>query len=384
MRLLCVIPQMGAGGAERVMAALVNELSTRHTVSLLTWESPGTPPFFPLAASVQVVQPGLFGGHGLERVRRLAARFMVLRRHVRSWRPDVVLSFLDTTNVTTLVACLGTGVPVVVSERVDPAGQVVGRMFGLARRFTYPWAARTVVQTTRVARYFPLRMQSRIAVLPNPIAVALRTATPDEPGPDGRYRVIAVGRLEWQKGFDRLIAAFAQVASRHPLWDLHLFGEGSLRAALAAQAAAAGLGTRVRFPGVTSAIQDELAASHLLAFPSRYEGFPNALAEAMRVGLPTIGYDHVSGVEEMIVQDATGLLLPADGGVAPLAGALDELMADPTARRRLGTAAQQAGARWDTTVVLMEWESLLLRTAEPLAGPSSESGNSPSRLERER
>ena len=174
------------------------------------------------------------------------------------------------------------------------------------------------------------------------------------------------------------------MASRHPEWDLHLFGEGSQRAALADQVAAAGLGTRVRLVGMTSAIQDELASAHLLAFPSRYEGFPNALGEAMRAGLPTIGYDHVSGVEEMIVPGVTGHLLPGDGGAAPLAAALDDLMADPAARRRLGDAAQQAGAQWDATIVLKEWECLLLRTAESLAGPPSDRDNSPSRLERER
>jgi len=250
-------------------------------------------------------------------------------------------------------------VPVVVSERVDPAGQVVGRMFGLARRFTYPWAARTVVQTTRVARYFPLRMQSRIAVLPNPIAVALRTATPDEPGPDGRFRVIAVGRLEWQKGFDRLIPAFAQVAARYPLWDLHLYGEGTQRAVLSDQVAALGLGTRVKMPGVTSAIHEALAASHIFAFPSRYEGFPNALAEAMRAGLPAIGYDQVSGVEEMIVDGSTGYLLSAGSSPDAFGTALDRLMADGSSRKNLGASAAEAGVQWDDQVVLRRWEALL-------------------------
>lgn len=359
MRILCIIPQLGPGGAERVMATLVNSLSSRHTVRLLTWENPGAEPFYPIATSAELVQAGLFGGRGFERLITIVKRFVLIRRQVRVWRPDIVLSFLDTTNVTTIVACMGMGVPVLVSERVDPTGHYVGRVFKLARRLSYPLATRLIVQTRRVARYFPESMQSRINILYNPIAQPMLTARPAVSGPDGRYRIIGVGRLEWQKGFDRLISAFALVAEKFPLWDLYIFGEGSQRTALTDQIESFGLGHRVKLVGLTSAIHKELAASHIFAFPSRYEGFPNALGEALRSGLPAVGFDQVSGVEEMIFHEQTGYLVPSNGGPGAFGAALCQLMSDESLRKCFGGASAKAGARWDDEVILSQWESLL-------------------------
>jgi GalNAc-alpha-(1->4)-GalNAc-alpha-(1->3)-diNAcBac-PP-undecaprenol alpha-1,4-N-acetyl-D-galactosaminyltransferase len=359
MRILCIIPQMGSGGAERVMACLVNWLSSRHMVSVLTWELPGTHPFFPLATSVEVVQAGLFGGRGLNRLIRVASRFLLIRRKVRSWRPDLVLSFLDTTNITTVLSCLGTGIPVVISERVDPAGHVVDLAVRLARGLTYPLAAQIVVQTCRVAQYFPARMHARISILPNPITAPQRLAVPDVPGPDGRYRVVGVGRLERQKGFDRLIAAFAQVAARHPLWDLHIFGEGSQLAALSEQIYSYGLNKRVRLAGLTKAVHEELAAGHIFALSSHYEGFPNALGEAIRAGLPTVGFNYVSGVEEMIVPGITGYLASTEGGTIQFGDYLEQLMTNEDQRRKFGIAAAEFGSQWEEEVILKRWEALL-------------------------
>jgi GalNAc-alpha-(1->4)-GalNAc-alpha-(1->3)-diNAcBac-PP-undecaprenol alpha-1,4-N-acetyl-D-galactosaminyltransferase len=371
MRVLCVIPQMGPGGAERVMASLITGLSSRHSVSLLTWESPGTAPFFELPESALLLQAGLFGGRGFERFRRIASRFLVLRRHVRMWRPDVVLSFLDTTNLTTVIACLGTGVPVVVSERVDPARHDLGQLLMWMRLRIYPWADRLVVQTRRVTAYFPWRMQAQIVELPNPIAPASAVASPATPRADGRFRIVAMGRLVPQKGFDRLIDAFARLAGRHQEWDVVIFGEGPYRAALEQQAHAAGVRGRVTLAGVNAASHTELAASHLFAFPSRFEGFPNALGEAMAAGLPAVGYDGVSGVEEMIEDGITGVLLHETADTEALASALDLLMRDAALRARMGTAAVTRAARWAEDLVMARWEGLLAEVVSTRTGTSA-------------
>ncbi len=266
-------------------------------------------------------------------------------------------------NVTAILACAGLGVPVIVSERNDPNHRRIGFAKALARRLAYPFAARVVVQTERIARYFPRGLRPRIEVIANPAPRDPPLARPGAPGPHGRKRIVAVGRLEPQKGFDRLIEAFALLCEDYPDWDLSIFGEGSLRPALEALAGKSGLGERFEMPGVTTRVAGELAASHLMAFPSLYEGFPNALAEGLSAGLPAIGHSGVSGVEEMIVPGETGYLADHTGGPPALAAAMGKLMRDDALRASMGCAAREHMGKWAPDHILGMWEDLLWKAA---------------------
>jgi glycosyltransferase involved in cell wall biosynthesis len=270
-----------------------------------------------------------------------------------------VLSFMDTMNLTALLACLGMRVGIVVSERLQPDRKRNGRGIDVARRLLYPRADRTVVQTTRVAAYFPRAMQRRISIIGNPIDPAAASAQPGIPGPRGRFRIVSLGRLEYQKGFDLLIDAFARIADENEHWDLVIFGDGQERESLARQAIVQGVAARVYFAGVTREPQRELAASHIMAFPSRFEGFPNALGEALAVGLPTVGCVGVSGVEDLIVDGVTGFLVSPVGGSAAFAAALERLVHDGDLRERMGGAARMHVRRWASEAILPEWEHLL-------------------------
>ncbi|MDA8232963.1 MAG: glycosyltransferase family 4 protein [Magnetospirillum sp.] len=371
MRILCVISTMEPGGAQRAMARLVTHLAQRHEVTLVTWEAPEVASFYDLPPPVRLVRCGLLGGSGWAWVRRVAARLPTLRRHVRSWHPHVVLGFMDITNVTAVVACLGTGVPVVASERIDPARHRIPRAKSILRLVGYALADRVVVQTERVRRYFPRWMWGRIDIVPNAAPPPPEIARPDRPGAQGRFRIIGLGRLDRQKGFDCLIEAFGRIAGHHPAWDLVIFGEGSERKALEAQVAALGLNDRIRLPGVTRTPEAELAASHLMAFPSRFEGFPNALAEGIATGLPAVAFDGVSGVEDLVVPDHTGVLVDPCQDAAGFAAALDRLMADDAARARFGAAAISHAANWTPEAVHRSWERLLTEVAFQVRRPSS-------------
>ena len=212
----------------------------------------------------------------------------------------------------------------------------------------------------RIRDVLPPPLRSRIAVLPNAVMPAAVYAEPARPAPDGRLRLVAVGRLAHQKGFDRLIAAFAAVAREFPGWDLVIYGEGALRPKLEQQAAQLGLPERVRLPGLCRDIPAALAESHLFALPSRYEGFPNALGEAAACGLPAIAYADVSGVAELIEPGVSGLTVSAaPDAEASLAAALRTLMGDPARRAELGKAAKTIAARYAPERVLGRWERLL-------------------------
>jgi glycosyltransferase involved in cell wall biosynthesis len=360
---------MRSGGAERVMSRLLAHLASHHDVILVTWESPEVAPFYDLPQAVRLIQKDLLGGRGLRRLWRVITRVPILRREVQLFGADVVLSFMNTMNLTTIVACRPIGVGIVVSERTDPSRDSGGWAVIAARRILYPFAHTTVVQTRRIAAYFGQRARSRIAVIANPIYPSASRAVPGKPGPDGRFRVIGVGRLDYEKRFDLLISAFARVAPLQPLWDLAIFGEGPYRQRLIDISVNLGVADRVKLAGVTREPEHELAQSHIFAIPSDYEGFPNALGEAMATGLPAVGNDEVSGVEDLILDGMTGFLVGDGREQTTLPGALERMMADADLRTRMGEAALLRSEMWSPNRVLPQWESVLEAAAAEAGRP---------------
>lgn len=361
MRILTLISQLGPGGAERVMSYLVTYLSSRHEVTLMTWGDASS--FYPIPPNVALVGTDLFGSSQSSRLMGVVRRVEAVRRQVKGLRPHVALSFMDAVNIVALSACVGLRVPIVVSERVDPRHHDIGRFKAVMRRLLYPRAQRVVVQSNRIADYFPKRLRSRISVIANPVAVPDRIADPRQPGVDGRFRIVAAGRLTYQKAFDGLIDSFAMLADRFPQWDLTIFGEGEDRKRLEQRVGERRLVTRVHLPGLCNGLADELAAAHIMAFPSRYEGFPNVLAEGLAAGLPAVGYAEVSGVEDLIVDGWTGLLVsPAQNHVA-FAEALAKLMANAGLRASLGQKARDHMTQWLPERVLPLWEEVLVGAA---------------------
>lgn len=349
---------MGATGIARVMAQLVTHLAMKHDVTLMTWETPGTPSCYRLPSGIRLVQADRLGGRGMHKIRNLLSRPAAIRREVTRTRPDVIISFVDMMNVIAVAGTARLGIPRVVSERTDPA-MSVGWMKARLRDAAYGFAEVLVCQTKTAADRFPAPLQRRIRIIPNPVPASAARATPDRPDASGRFRMIGVGRLAPQKGFDRLIDAFALIAQRHPEWDLTVFGEGELRAALTGQARRLGIESRVQFPGETPAISDELAKSHVMAFPSLYEGFPNALAEGLAAGLPGVAFVGVAGVDELVVDGETGFIVDGAGGAEALGASLSALMAEPLLRARMGEAARRHVATWEPAGVFARWDSLL-------------------------
>ncbi len=361
MRLTLVISSLSSGGAERVMSTIANYWAAKgHQITLITVESERLD-FYPLHPEVARTALGLEAASaGLwEALRNNLARLRLLRRKILDSKPDTVLSFIDKTNVLTLLACLGTRVPVVVSERTDPRYHGIGRIWSLLRRLLYPAAKAVVVQSEGVrgwAEHFV--PPERVAVIPNPIQ--------PPPGgtraglPPSTRRVMAMGRLSDEKRFDLLIRAFGRCQSRHPEWSLIIFGEGDERGRLEALVAEMGLLGWVTLPGRTKEPVTALRQADLFVMSSRYEGFPNALLEAMACGLPVISTDCPSGPREIIRNGIDGWLVPP-GDVEALSAAMDRLMSDENERRRLGTRAVEVLERFGLEKAMRQWEEVLLR-----------------------
>jgi len=356
-RVAVVISSLGRGGAERVAAALSGAWAAAgDEVTLVTLAPPSADAFAPSPLirrqGLDLQRPSRGRVHGLVQASRRALR---LRRALVALRPDLVVSFGDRTNVLVLAATVGTGLRVAVSERTDPRVHRIGAAWAGLRRLLYPRAASVVVQTESVARW-ARGFCRRVHVIPNAVEPGACWATPG--AEEGPRRLLAIGRLERVKGFDLLVDAFARVAARHPDWSLVVLGDGPERSALEAQARRAGLAHRFELPGWTADVRGALAGAHAFALSSRYEGFPNALLEAMACGVPPVAFACPSGPGEIVTSGHDGILVPP-GDVEGLASSLDAVMGDARLRERLGRNAREVAARFTPERVLDLWRDAL-------------------------
>ncbi|NDU77034.1 glycosyltransferase [Actinomadura sp. DSM 109109] len=183
--------------------------------------------------------------------------------------------------------------------------------------------------------------------------------------------VACVGRLSYEKGVDLLLEAWERVTARHPGWRLHVYGNGPDEADLRARAAAAGLSGSVEFRGVVSDVEEALVEASVFALPSRAEGFPMSVLEAMAYGLPAVAFDCAPGVRALI-EDGTGGLLVPPGDTTAFAAALGRLIEDPELRRALGAGARASVPRFAPDAVLARWDRLfdLLHRELPATAPA--------------
>ena len=349
-----IIADLGPGGAQRVLVALLNAWAEAgRAVTLITLDD--TPSFYPIDDRVHWVPLALTGNsRGL--IQALGANFArirALRQAIAESPAPAILSFGDTANVLALIASRGLGRRVVISERVDPRHHPLPRAWQVARRLTYPFADLVTGQTGPVTEWLG-GLSKHTLCIPNPVAAQ---AMAIEGIPDQKSRTIAAaGRLVPQKGFDLLIEAFAALDA--PDWNLVIHGEGPDREALTAKADALGLGARFSLPGNVTDLPAHLATASLFVLSSRYEGFPNVLCEAMACGLPVIAFDCPSGPADIIRPEIDGLLVkPQD--VAGLTEALSRLIADASLRRALAAQAPDIVDRFGLDAILKQWDGAL-------------------------
>jgi GalNAc-alpha-(1->4)-GalNAc-alpha-(1->3)-diNAcBac-PP-undecaprenol alpha-1,4-N-acetyl-D-galactosaminyltransferase len=346
-----------------MIIALAREMSERgHQVAILSWDGVDAVPFYEIPQAIAWLKLEASEVGGVAKIGERLRRARRARQLVGGFRPDVLVAFQSGTFKALWTYCLGMGVPMVAAERNSPTMYDFRRAGDRGRRAAFAafrLAKRLVVQCESYRELHPADLRQSLAVIPNPIYQADRFARPSAPGANGRNTLLAVGRLSFQKNFECLLMAFAGLADKHPTWDLVIAGEGEERAALEQLVQALGLGARVLMEGPAADVSTLYVNAQLTCLPSRWEGFPNALAEAMAHGLPAVGFEDCAGVRDLIEDGRTGALAKGNGDAKTLAMILDWMMADGDARARMGEAGRLATLRYEPSKVMDSWETLL-------------------------
>ncbi|MEO1202475.1 MAG: glycosyltransferase family 4 protein [Pseudomonadota bacterium] len=352
-----VTASLQGGGAERVLSEMANYWAKRDVrVALVTWSGPETSDFYRLDPAVrrvwldvQVPNTSKLGRPwaNFSRVRRL-------RKLLSELRPDAVLSFLDWSNVLTILAAKALPMRLVVSERCHPAHRSgLPRAWRVLRKVCYPRADAVVAQTEETAVWLERKYGANVRVIPN----ALRKLPALSNGRDNR--ILVVGRLVRQKGFDLFLEAFAEIHSDFADWTAEIVGSGPEESSLLRLRDRLGVTDKVRFRGPRKDIESLMSRAGLVVQPSRFEGFPNVVLEAMGMGAPVISADCPAGPAEIIQDGVNGRLVPVDD-VSALASTMAELMSRPELRARLGQEAVKVRQRFRQEAVMRQWEACLL------------------------
>lgn len=369
MRICCLVSSLGSGGAERVMALLASQWAARGrdvtivTLAALTGDVYELDPRVKrvaLALEVESRSP-------VQAIKHNVRKILGLRRALRAVSPDVVISFGNKLNVLAILATAGLEVPTIVSERSHPGWDSIGYVWSLLRRVAYPFADALIVQS-RAARVWADKrfVATRTHAIPNPVTPVF--SAPENDAPIARKPIVlAVGRLSPEKRFDLLIRAFASVSRKHAEWALVIVGQGPRSSDLMRLAAALLPEKAVVFPGLVKDVEHYYREAGLFVLSSRYEGFPNALIEAMACGCPVIATDCPGGTAEIVRHGVDGVLIPPEE-LEPLAREMDRLMGDAAERYRLGTQAAEVSGRFGVDRILSLWEGVLSRVGHQRRG----------------
>lgn len=365
-RVVLYVDSLKLGGAERVTLRLANWLHSAGWQPLLLTRKPTSWDFYPvpegIIRSTEQADP-----IWMQRLGPLALpwRLQRLRNWIREEQITLVIGMTTIPSIKILLAIVGLGIPCVISERNYPPMKRLGLSWRLLRRLTYPWANLHLVQTDVVGRWLRLHVGAKDQLLlPNPVIWPLPTLKPKLDPNSWLAQVgvgvndpviLAVGTKAHQKGFDRLVGWFRELAPQHPRLQLVIVGlavgtyhgrdqQQDLCRLLANDPL---LRDRLHFPGPVGNLQQWYERAQLFVLSSRYEGFPNVLLEAMASGCCCIASDCPQGPAELIQDSVNGRLIPETASTQLWVNTMDELLRQPIRRQRLGAAAQAVRDRYD-------------------------------------
>ena len=372
MKIVFHLNSLGRGGAERVVSILSKEFATLgHDVTIATeWVSDNE---YTISENVKRVNVGLTSeDESKNRLSKIIKRYTKLREFVKKEKPDVLISFCNKANFRAAVALFGLDVKLITSVRNDPQRDYVP--YKLSTFVMKKRANGCVFQTPDAMNYFGSDFAKNSVIILNPLSEDFATETgfqyspvtwgnklPDEKMPDtlvSRKNIVTAGRISYQKNHILLVKAFNSIKDDAPEAVLKIFGDtqdSEVKKELEEFIKANDLEERVFLMGLSDRVIEELKKAYMFVLSSDYEGLPNALIEAMSLGLPCISTDcPCGGSRELIEQGINGILTPV-GDIEALADAMLKLIQDQDEAQKLASEASKIKNELQPEVIAQKW-----------------------------
>lgn len=366
----CIAATYNSGGMERVLSCKANYwVKQGHEVIIITTDQQGRSSFFDFHPAIKFYDLGINyeENNGSSFINKLCSFPKKQRLHrqrleklLRTLKPDVVFSMFN--NDVNFIADIKDGSKKVLEIHFSKNKKLLyGRkgLWALADR----WRTRQEETLVRKFDHFVVLTQedarswskmNNISVIPNP-----RTFTPQTPSTLTDKNILAIGRYDYQKGFDRLLEIWHQVDNEIAQgWQLLIAGNGPDKESLQQQIEERAIQHRTQLIAPTSNVEELYRSSSIFAMTSRYEGLPMVLLEAQACGLPIVSYDFQCGPKDIIEDGRSGFIV-TQGDTATFAKKLEHLMQDPDLRKQQGEVALRHSEMFTEEIIMQQWEKLL-------------------------
>lgn len=334
MKISFLIPTFGSGGAERTIEYVASYMANcGHDVEIISITNTK---FYDPDKRVKFVTMDVDGHYRniLGRIANIVKRYYRIGKHIKKSQPDVVCCLLPETAKFVLSLCKKKKIKLITSERNNPALDGNSSL----KNKIFEKSDGIIFQTERAREWYPERIRSKGVVIHNAVGNKLVYDVPEQR--NTVKTVSAVGRLSPQKDYPTMLRAFKLVLDKHSDFVLNIFGKGADLGALTALASELGISEKIVFKGECKDAIMQIADSACYVMSSAYEGMPNALMEAMAIGLPCVSTDCPNGPAELINSGKNGLLVPV-GDAKALADAICKMIDDRDFAKTCGENAKK-------------------------------------------
>lgn len=355
MKVLFYIDCMQMGGANRVMANISAHFAEtgKNVVLVNDIEPEEDKPEYQIHPQIKRV---FLDGEGRTKGMKNIRRIFSLRRLVRRERPDAVVSFMGPPNIRMLLATVGLRTRKIVSVRNDPYREYGSGLRKIVANLVFLIADGCVFQTEEASCYFIRSVRNKSTIIFNLVNEKFYRVVWEKRGNE----IAVVGRLQTQKNPLLALEAFIMIADHFPDHKLVFYGDDELKTDILRRSKEAGVDERVIVFGKTDEVEKKLAQSALYILSSDYEGMPNALMEAMAVGVPVISTDcPCGGPRNLIENPKQGKLIPCGDKVA-MAKAMTELLLDVKLQLELSKGEKERAKAFSPDKIFAQWEQFIL------------------------
>ena len=335
-RLLFILPRLTGGGAERVTSVFCNTLSENgYDIHLILYERGKDE--YPCSDKVKVHVLPQRQNNELRAI-YILQKFLYLRKLIKSISPDCIIPMLPYQVEHCFLATVGLHYPMVITVRNDPLHDTPNERMRKRRDWIAKHVYGVFVQTESQKKYFPLEVQKKTFIVPNPVNQEALTYISEEKKEILHF--VAAGRLEKQKNYEMMISAFEMAYQNNKGIRLDIYGSGTLYDSLMTLIQEKSLIGIVRLCGRVVDIISIMSKYDAFLMSSNYEGMPNSLMEAMGLGLPCVSTDCCAGSSELIGDNKRGILVGVDD-VKSMTMAIESLCKNPKYAFSLGREARK-------------------------------------------